>query len=80
MSLSSLSYRIASFAHDFDPYDFADNFESFADAVCLVSQLLVTEPQRVADALENMIADTFDADEQNEGASLLLLVRAHALA
>lgn len=80
MSLSDLAYSVASFAHDFDPYDFADNFDSFADAVSTIADLLQNDAQRVSEALESMVLDTEDTDEQNEGASLLLLVRGHAVA
>lgn len=80
MSLFDLAYSVASFAHDFDLYDFADNFESFADAVPIIADLLQSDAKRGSEALENMVFDTEDTDEQDEGASLLLLVRAHALA
>lgn len=80
MKHSSLAESIASFAYDFDPYGFADDFDSFADGVDRIAQLLESDPDLLASTIFEMVSYCEDADEQQEGNELLWLVRARAKA
>lgn len=73
-----LSQSIASFARDYDPYDFADNFDSFADAVEHVSQIIESRPAVIVSALAAMAHDTEDIDERIQAMRLVSLVCSHA--
>lgn len=78
MSSLSLSQSIASFARDYDPYDFADNFDSFADAVEHVSQLLESRPALIVSALAAMAHNTEIVEERLQAMRLVSMVCGYA--
>lgn len=73
MTNEKLSYQIATFSRDFDPYEFDDCFDSLEECAEQVARMLDSEPASVYDALLRMIPYTADAEQAKEAVRLLYL-------
>ena len=74
MKLSELAMSIAAYSRDYDPYEFADCFDTLEDGAAQVEHMLSTSPETVYDALLHMVLFADDAGEAKSGAQLLYAV------
>lgn len=79
MTIKDFPYQLAQFSRDFDPYGFADDFDSLEDCAQAVSDLLASDPETLCRAISSMIAEAGSQDERRQGADLLTFARMRAM-